>query len=271
MSILQKPAFGLKPKASPIRKGLVLDFPMLGTGDLQDYSGNKNNGTNNGATWTSGQYGPVLSFAATSYIELPTGYRGLDGLTDFTIIVKCLSTDLSSDNGIFYTRRHNGSDPLLFWFDNASPDHFAFLMNGSSGGTGSLFSTFVPLENTFYEVAIVFSGGNSVRLYIDGIEDTGAGDFPFSGSIGSLDSTTTPYRFATDSEEGKQLKGQIERALIFTSPLSGSGVLSQYNDPWQPYRKENIALWAAAQGGAPPVVGGVNLLDGLFERKRLIA
>lgn len=267
-----KPPFGSKPDlSSPRRKNLALDLPMLGKGDLQDYSKNIKNGliTNNGATWTAGEFGPVLRFGSgTDFLLLPSGYRGIDGLSNFAIRCKCLTTDLASDNGIFYTSRHSAAHPLLFWFDNAATDHINVIINGASGGTGTLSSAFVPVENTLYDLMLVVTAGNSIRLYINGVEDTG-GSFPFSGAIGGLDASEVDYRFGNDDINSKQFKGIIEFCQIYAASLSSAELKAQHDDPWAAYRRNNLILWAGAQVSP---TGGINPLTGLLEMpSRLIA
>jgi hypothetical protein len=279
----QKSTLGSLPNWDyPIRKGLKLDLPMLGVGDLNDYSLNGNHGTNNGATWTAGQYGPVLRFGGSSdYVRVPDSDAfSFVGDSPFTFIIK-----INLDN---VTNRQ----ALISKYSSLSPfnGEYAFSFRQTENALGCQLvgpteddwiigksTTLGDISGAWHTVAVTYNGNklrSGLKFYLDG-NDVSSGTGITAGTYTGMSNLAAPLDIggALVDASGFEswLDGDAEYVNIFNKELTARQVAKVTFDPWEPYRdNSNIILWAAAQ--AAPVTGGVNLITGLLQQpSRLIA
>lgn len=252
----QKPQFGSLPNlGSPSRKGLVLDLPMLGSGDLNDYSLNGNNGTNNGATWVDGENGPVLSFDGID--DIVTGPYSKPDSAPCTIITR-FKTGASGTARPLNVGDVSQNDVYIAVDANIGNDFSFWIRNGVADGT-RLYTAVTPTANTWYTMAFTSTGQSHIG-YLNGqqvtSDPTAVSLAGWDGyGVGVLRRASTVF---SDCE--------VSYVFAYNRALSAQEIKALYDNPWQAWEKDNIALWAASQA----VAGSVNLLDGLFERKRLV-
>jgi hypothetical protein len=258
----KKPSHGRLPRTgAKSRTGLALELAMLGVGDLYDYSGNKNIPINNGAVWSPGNDGPALSFDGSSSYFLVPDNDLLDGMGKLTVIADIWAEAGAQADSFAalvlkknsYQITQNGGSNAISYFINTDSSSLNL-----TGGSSSFF------DGQWHQVALTYDGATSTA-YEDGVAvDSGA----LSGTVG-----INGNNVFCGSENGSSnfFAGKIKRVMIFRTALLPQQIRDLYDNPYQAWKTDNIALFAAAQGGVPPVTGAVNLLDGLFERKRLIA
>jgi len=254
MAIL-KPQFGTFPrKGTTRRKGLKLDLAMLRGGDLYDYSGNGNNGTNHGATWVAGEHGPVLSFNGTGErVEIP-GNTGQETQA-VTIIIK-----------------------VKFKAGMANFDHIFGKAYDDSGGTSPMFSPIFSYTFDYRNLGVRWNTGHASPDSVEYIHDIVVGEWEvysatyspatgkkayFNGSLDRENSQSGQIAyFGGDSimigaRSGGVLSSlmEVEYAMCFNRALTAAEVKYLYDFPYAAYRRDDIALMVAAQGGGVTPTG----------------
>ena len=261
--MILKPRLFRKPNLGhPLAKGLVGYWLMNeGAGSIiNDLSGNGGIGTIvDTVNWRAGKTGSALLFGG-GHVSLPSAYRPIDNLSEFSVVTCVKATSLSADGGIFYTETHTTSDPLLLWFDNAATDHIASAINTAGGMSDAVYSSFVPLPNVWYHLVLTYRAGDYLRLYINGIEDTGA-DFPVDAStLTTLDPTDTNYTIGDDDTGGKALTGYIDFFSLYNRTLSAQQIAQLYREPYCMFKRDPIELWVGSVGAGAPPVGAAGIM-----------
>lgn len=245
MSNLIKPPLGSKPRSSPIRKDLAFDFPYLGRGDFNDYTGNKNNIiTNSGATHASGRFGPALNFTASGS-DIITG-----GIVfppyPHTIISYGMAT--ATGTARFFNTTDVGSNTEYIALDMDVGNDWSYWCRGG-GNSAITLASGSPVVGRLYHMAGVSTAFDEHKLYIDGVlaatNSSGANiNIADQFGIGALNRSTPIFSDC-----------QVSYTLLFSCALSAEEIKSLYETPWKPYRENKTPIWAAAQGVAPPVTG----------------
>jgi hypothetical protein len=207
-------------------RGLVgaWDMSLGQTGNkVFDLSGNQGNGVVTGFDWSAGKYGRCLrnTLASGHNIEMPADWKPLDGLSAFTVRAICNPASITADGVIFCTKQKATNQPLTIWFDNAATDHIAVMVTCSGGTTGPDFSTAEAITDKWYDIIVTYKDGEGVRLYVDGVEDTG---FDGSGPSGTLDATITPYHIGNDNDKTEDFIGKIGHVAIWSRVPTASEI-----------------------------------------------
>lgn len=184
-------------------------------------------------TQTNCKLNGCLDFDGTSdYVSLGDDNL-LDGKTEFTISAWLYHSSLTDDDDILVIGEHVSGSPLIFWRDESTTDHYAFLLSDSDSSTGSQYSAFVPVQDTWTHVALTFNASsNQARLYINGEEDANS---PFSTTgISNIKTTSDEYFIGDDSgheTDGfeKFFNGNIDEVKIYSSTLTADQVKIDYN------------------------------------------
>jgi hypothetical protein len=259
MRFNQAPIFGSLPSSAlPIRKGLVLDVPMLINRDLQDYSGYNNPGTNTGATWVLGADGKSALAVPTSAVTIPFGVADDVELTQTSCETFILNVTRTAATG---------NNFCGFYLDDTSSDYWIFNVT-NAGGTTQMrangdtfpiinFPAALPLNKPTHLASVKI--GDELHLYIDGAlvgSDTGTG---LTASIGA---TNFDMGFAIDAVFG--FGNTINYFQVYNRALTASEIRSLYLNPWQAWKKSNTAYWQSTLA-APPAAG----LAGIYYRTLL--
>ena len=255
----------------PSMKDVALVLPINDKGDkIHDQSGRRNNGTNNGATWTSGPYGPALSFDGSSSIELPDKFENITD-ADFTITINFRLTTDSFDQALFSTSNSTLNEyACVIFFDRSSflggTNVISALITASTPALDWLWIESSTLSlNTDYTVTFVYEKGVTANLYVNGVLDNAdSQNLTLSGVSNSNEGARLGYSL---NSAGLAYRGLMDSVVIWEGTRTAQQVKQQFDFPWQAWEKDNIALWAASQA----VTGNANLLDGPFERYRRIA
>ena len=256
-----KPPFGSLPIWTPERQDMALDLAILGPNDLRDYS--KPNppiaGTNNGATPVITEHGPALSFDGVSNVNLPE--ISTASTENVTIHFRAKVYEDALDNyGMVFGLLPSATNYI--WL--RTNQYFRIKLN--DGETYNWNETVIKLgllEMTDYTI-VLSNTDQIISLYTNGVFfSSKALTAPSAFNINSIGSSYAANNFSLD--------GEVVLVKIFNWALSAPEIKQVSDNPWQDWRKDNILWMAAAQGGGTPATGSVNLLDGLFKRKRLIA
>lgn len=172
--------------------------------------------------------------------------KPLDGSSAFTISVKVKTNTFNNDGGIFYTALHSANQPILMWFDDLGK--IGVLVSTSEQDIATKMSTTALSTNVFYSIVLTLGGG-FLRLYIDGIEDTG-GNFPVSLG-GSVDtSSAANYTIGNSSDVSRALDGDVTDIKIKTDNDSESWVAHDY------YQTSNNSAFWGTRAWVPVAAGG---------------
>jgi uncharacterized delta-60 repeat protein len=217
----------------------VLNMPFEGHSGNEsttalDYSGYDNDGvvtlSGNGEWNSTGGYdgkGAYHFGGNGAYINI-SDTPELDDLSEFTISVWLYHLNIASDDDILVKGRHGSGEPFILWADDASPDHYAFLITDEeSHTTASTYTSYVPTLDHWTHLALSFKGGNETRIYINGVEDSNS---PFDTStIDNIKNTTDDWYIASDVDGGQYLNGYIDDLMIFNHSLSAEQILALNN------------------------------------------
>ena len=154
-----------------------------GSGETtKDFSGKGNDGTlMKGPKWVSGNFGKALKFDGKDEISLPGVFNDIPN-NDFTISFWTNVQDISG-SGTVWTRLMEAR------YDNLNYVQFSIqINNGELGinvidaGAETTFIVDSPINaDTWYHVAGVWdASADSVKLYLDGVLQSGAGTTPAS-------------------------------------------------------------------------------------------
>lgn len=174
-------------------------------------------------TWGAGKYGSGLvgSGLNDQEIELPDAYKPLDGKSAFTVKALCQIVAITADYGIFYSDQHRADDGIGMWFDNAGTDHIAVVVTCSGGSTAVDTGTLVPVAGPWYDVVVTYQDGEDVKLYVDGVEDTG---FDGSGPSGTVIASDTEYHIGNSSNRVSDFQGVYDHFMLWDRRLFASEI-----------------------------------------------
>lgn len=151
----------------------------------------------------------------------------LDSVAGFTIAGLFTVDDVTADRGVFYTRSHANevSDVVVFWMDNASPDHWGAIVQCVGDDSGVVYSDATPSASTVYHLVLTY-GGSNLRLYIDGVEDT-AGGFPATLTGNLLTTVDGNYRWGNPDGGAKDFDGQMQHMWVKSAGVSAAWAASE--------------------------------------------
>jgi hypothetical protein len=216
--------------APVVISGLVAAYAMNeGTGTtVKDVSGNGNNGTIYGATWTTnGRFGSALSFnGSSSYVSLgnPAALQ-LTGSMTLSAWVR-ISNFVAADNQIIAKADATGG-----WQLKATPDTgartFGVVVSPASGSKTSRYSTARSSTNKWLHVAGVYNAASkTMNIYVNGNLSDGAlqGVIPASQWNNANQPVTIGRRTG-----GSYFNGIIDEARIYNRALSAAEIQADMN------------------------------------------
>ena len=186
-----------------------------------DSSGGGHTGTLvNSPTWTTGQIGGALQFTSTKrqYVGTPNS----------------ITPDNSGFTYSVWVKNANGPVLLRGSGDTTSAGWSVFL---NSFGTGkycvaivtdgtqkNLCGNITAAPSQWANVAVTFTPGQSLNLYVNGVLDT---TLTTPGTV-LRDSGPTGFSFGVANDEGQYLTGTIDDVRVYNRPLSTSEVSTIY-------------------------------------------
>ena len=212
-----------------------------------DSSGNNNNGTIHGATWTTGRLGSALQFDGTDYVDCGSdsslNISGSNGITyeawiypyewgnDGTIVRRGYNTDLDINNGVEFR-----------WYLR---------------GVGSVTKPVSDYSlNTWYHIVGTYDG-STMNLYINGENVASA---PAIGTISPEDSPDSPVYIGREPKSGDYFKGIIDEVRIYKKALSAEEVLAHY----QAGATGTLTGTVKDKDTGLPIIGATVTADGHF-------
>lgn len=214
-----------------VTDGLVLlldaankkSYPGTGT-TWTDRSGEGNNGTlTNDSTFDS-DIGGNIAFDGTddkAYCGSVTPNTG-----DFTIEFLFQLTGSGGRGGVF--ERKAGSPYNGFSFGQGGSNNWAFVVSGTSDFNNRIEAAWIyPTSNVWYHDVAVYSGGNTVKIYRNGVyvdSDTGSsqGDLSTQG-------TRTDLLIANRDNQSGALPCKVAFVRAHSKALTADEVLQNYN------------------------------------------
>ncbi len=205
--------------------GLVAHWDFNeGTGTtVSDSSGNGNDGTINGASWTTGKVGSALSF---------------DGVDDYVEIADSDSFDISTQNtfevwvnlnsnqgGVILSKWVNAyEDKTLHIADNLAIHYALFRGWGTEGIENVAISNTMLTSGAWFHIVGTYNGEYQ-KIYINGMLDSSKS---VTGEVWDSDGTFYIGR-AFRAENLPPFNGLIDQVRIYNRALSASEILANYN------------------------------------------
>ncbi|OGS43220.1 MAG: hypothetical protein A2539_09635 [Elusimicrobia bacterium RIFOXYD2_FULL_34_15] len=194
-----------------------------------DTSGNNYTGTLvNGTAWTNGKVGKGLQFDGLDD-SVNYGTDSSLNVSSITISAWVFATD---DTAYLTIASKHGESGQYGWALRRANDRDAVEFGISSNGTDWL--TFATSNDSFetnvwYHITAT-SDGQVMRVYINGIENTG-GDFShtFTTSGTSIYANIATFEVGTSCAQNLFMKGIIDEVKLYNNALNASEVLALYN------------------------------------------
>ncbi len=194
-------------------------------GDLLDQGGNGDNGTNYGATFSTGKIKQGLTLGSSKYVEVPDS-PSLDITDKITLEAWVYPTAWTPtyENSIL-TKAGDGDYGVWNLHYKTTSKGFRFELN--NGTTRTLFETTPSTAlNAWYHVVGVYDG-SEMKLYVNGVLK---GSLATSGNIATNNS---PLRIGKQFWWGSiysYWSGKIDEVKIYNRALDATEVLEHYND-----------------------------------------
>jgi hypothetical protein len=209
------------PTATPA-PGLVAAYGFNeGSGTVvNDASGNGNNGTINGATWTtSGKYGNALNFNGSNALVTINNAASLQLTTGMTLEAWVYPTVTGPWWGdVIYKGNDN------YYLEGTSYSSGFPAMGGTLPNAPPLYGTAVLALNTWAHLAATYDGA-TMRLYVNGVQVASR------AQTGAIVTSTNPLQIGGDSIYGQYFTGRIDEVRIYNRALSTAQIQSDMNTP----------------------------------------
>lgn len=175
-------------------------------GNANDWSGNGNNGTVNGATLTTGKFGKAYSFdGVDDYVQLPN----LGNFSSFTI-----EGWIRGDGDSL-----SGATGYNTFIGNAGNNRLLYSMNGlmlAQMGAGNHFSTATAPRGQWNHIAYVYTHTNTTaKWFINGKPD--------SENVGAI-TFKQPQRIGAYDLVNYMMNGLIDEVRIYNRALTESEI-----------------------------------------------
>ena len=216
-----------------------------GTAVTRDYSGNGNNGTVFGATWTKGVVGGGFSFDGNDFIRIEEEGNSLGGDGSWSeIAVECWikATQTMSNK------------PVIWKTDRYDVDNVSYRLDCSANMTTSLLNftwhiytltnaynvtyTLTSGVSDWHHVVCTYKSGVGLKIYVDGAERVNSGP-TIAGNINATDgpleiafnsgldfSTVVDFQSYLDAQ--KDFIGLLDEVRVYPSAVSASFVNQRY-------------------------------------------
>ena len=214
---------------------LLMPFDTENNITTKDYSGNANNGTITGATWTNdGVIGGAYHFGGASAeitMNLPSVFDNISN-NDFTIYLWIKSDDITDDwREVLEARKDNKNFVKIFQF--GTEIHFGICEDGVKRAvrTENLSS------NTWYHIGAVWDASEkSLSLYLNGMSCT------ITGNRNYAFGAHTAFKLGAGTASGRFWLGFIDELQVYDRVLSGNQIYQIYLSTKEGYSDERVVV-----------------------------
>lgn len=236
-----------------------------------DVSGKKKHGTlTNGPTWTAGKFGKAINFdGSNDYVSTgaSTPYQG----TNISISLWARNTS-TSNNSLFGAAADSSASRINAHLPYSGVVYWDFGRITSGGRLSKIAPT---LTDGWHHWVFWASGGNSMKIYLDGAEWATQASGDSAGYTGS--STFSIGSFLPSS---LYFNGRIDNVRIYNRALSESDVKQLYTDPFAGFSQAKVSITGLPSSSTTATDifdgkiiiknSGTNLLDGKVQVKDVI-
>ena len=205
------------PTPTP-RPGLVAAYGFNeGSGTVvTDVSGNGNNGTISGATWTtSGKYGNALIFNGTNALVTINNAASLQLTSGMTLEAWVYPTTVSNKSrDVIYKGNDN------YYLEGSTNNSRRPALGGTFGSP--IYGTAALTANTWTHLAGTYDGA-TMSLYINGVQVTSR------AQTGAIATSTNPLQIGGDSIYGQYFAGRIDEVRVYNRALGAAEIQSDMN------------------------------------------
>jgi len=192
---------------------------------VHDASGNGNNGTISGATWTTGKYGTGLSFNGSNSIININNSSSLNLTTTMTLeawVYPTLLDNLWQDviykyNDVYYleavSQQNTGTASV--------PAGGLTLTSGADNFVPGL----VPLSSNTWSYLSATYDGKTNRLYVNGVQVNTLAE------TGVMTNSASPLQIGGDNVYGQFFSGLIDEVRVYNVTLTASQIQADMNTP----------------------------------------
>ena len=191
---------------------------------VNDASGNGNNGTISGATWTtSGKYGNALTFNGTSALVTINNAPSLQLTSAMTLEAWVYPTTVNSTwRDVIYKGNDN------YYLEGTSSNSAHPVAGAILGGVyAEAIGPNALTANTWAHLAATYDGA-TMRLYVNG------GQVASRAQTGAIATSTNPLQIGGDTFYGQYFAGLIDEVRIYNQALSVAEIQSDMNTPVTP-------------------------------------
>jgi hypothetical protein len=215
-----------------VTSGLILNYDMSNyrsapfTGaSIYDLSGFGNTGTlTNGPTYSSLNDGCLIFDGSNDYLDAGNNISNTySGLT----IESVINVGITNKKQALISTYNSGLGWGIEILDNTTSNKFNFFAFTSAGVYTSVQSSSSAVLSQNYHITAVFSGSNSVSIYINGVNNGSVGTNYSSISKGGA----TNLRLGDDPDLSQSLyfQGNIYATRLYNRALSAAEILQNYN------------------------------------------
>jgi hypothetical protein len=185
---------------------------------VSDVSGNGNNGTITGATWTtSGKYGNALIFNGTDALVTINNAASLQLTSGMTLEAWVYPTTVSNKwRDVIYKGNDN------YYLEGSSNNSRRPALGGTFGSP--IYGTAALTANTWTHLAGTYDGA-TMSLYINGVQVASR------AQTGTIATSTNPLQIGGDSIYGQYFAGRIDEVRVYSRALSAAEIQSDMNTP----------------------------------------
>ncbi|MCI0682547.1 MAG: Ig-like domain-containing protein [Gemmataceae bacterium] len=210
---------------APPATGLVvaLGFKEGAGTTTADVSGTGNNGTLNGATWTTaGKYGNALSFNGTSNYVTVADANSLDLTTGMTLEAWVRPTSLSGWTTAILKERPSGLAYSLYVSDDTGRPPAGYIFR--SGSDVSVIGTSAVPLNTWTHLTTTYDGAN-LRLYVNGVQAA------TRAVTGAITASANALRIGGNTIWGEYFSGLLDEIRVYNRALTAGEIQTDMNTP----------------------------------------
>jgi hypothetical protein len=191
---------------------------------VTDVSGNGNNGTISGATWTtSGRYGNALSFNGTNALVTINNSASLQLTSAMTLEAWVYPTTVNSEwRDVIYKGNDN------YYLEGTSSNSGHPVAGAILGGVyAEAIGPNSLTANTWAHLAETYDGA-TLRLYVNGVQVASR------AQTGAIATSTNPLQIGGDSLYGQYFAGRIDEVRIYNRALSAAEIQNDINTALSP-------------------------------------